>query len=190
MKSLQLIECGSMSEMLGPDESLCDDLDSSSLGIITDFTQVKPLVIDAHASAVEAERLMRMTHVRLKLVTDDEGRLVGVVSHKDLDGQEVMKQVANGFAREELVVSDFMVPLSSLTALTYQELEMASIRDVLATLGESTRQHCLVVDSELRKVRGIVSVSNIIRLLRLPIELSGSSTFRDVYRKVRGLYSV
>ena len=187
MKSLHLIECGNTNELLAPNEALCDDLDSSSLSIITDFTHVKPLVIDAHACAIEAERLMRMTHVRLKLVVDEHSALVGIVSHKDIDSQEVMKRVANGFTREELVVSDFMIPLNALTALAYQELENASIRDVLVTLGESTRQHCLVVDSEVQKIRGIVSVSNIIRLLRLPIELSGSSTFRDVYRKVKGL---
>lgn len=57
---------------------------------------------------------MLQAHVRLKLVVDDHGAFVGLVSLADLDDQEKVKKVAEGFNRRDLAVADFMRPRDSL----------------------------------------------------------------------------
>ena len=166
---------------------------SPALEVFTDFHTVTPLVIDSDTPALQAERLMQMAHVRLKIVVDKKEHFLGVVSLDDLNDQEVIKRISQGYRRAELLVSDFMRPRESLKAFAFSELETSTIQDVIDALEQSGEQHCLVVDLESHEIRGIISASDIARKLKLPIDIKKRSNFAEIshtiYCQVHGTES-
>jgi len=90
--------------------------------------------------------------------------------------------VALGFDRHELVVGDFMRPRHTLDALDHAELESGRIADVLQRLCEVEQQHCLVLDAGRRRVRGLISASDIVRKMRLPLDLVERISFARIHR--------
>jgi len=56
-----------------------------ALSILTDFTQHRPLVIRSNVKAVELEKLMKQSHVKMKLVIDTQLNMIrGVISARDI----------------------------------------------------------------------------------------------------------
>lgn len=181
MKSLHLYETHAIDQLVRPEEARSISVTSSACEVITDFTKTQPLMLLSSASAVEAEQLMRKTHVRLKLVIDDNACFLGVVGLEDLNSQEVIKKLAAGFTREDLTVADFMRPRSALRAFDINELERSTIADVVQALKSSGYQHCLVVDRKRHSIRGVISASDIARKLNLPLDLSCASNFAAIF---------
>ena len=70
---------------------------------------------------------------------------------------------------------------NDLSALDYNQLANATIGDVISALKNSGQQHCLVVDKESNKIRGIFSASDISRMLQLPIDIQEKSSFYKVF---------
>lgn len=157
------------------------DLDSAALEVVTDFQHVSPVTVGPDVLIDQVHGLMLAAHVRLILVTDPPDHCLGAISVEDIDQQRVIREVSQGFSREELTAKDFMRPRASLRAFDYGELTAASIRDVIAALEDSGEQHCLVIDRETRRIRGIISASDVARTLRVPIRLEKSPSFARIF---------
>lgn len=157
-------------------------LDSSALQVFTDFLVHKPLVVNYRMPARELEGSMRQQHVRLKLVVDEYETFIGLVSLDDLNGPEIIKRVALGYDRNELVVGDFMRARHTLWALDYGMLERGRTGNLLSFLQQLDQQHCLVLDRDGCRVRGLISASDIVRKLKLPLDLAEGISFMRVYR--------
>ena len=185
MRKLNFYPTEPIDELAWPEESKQITEDSPALEVFTDFTQSKPLVIDAQTTAVEAEQLMLKAHVRLKLVVDSDNHFLGVISLDDINQQEQVKQIANGAQRMELALTDFMHPRESIKAFDFHELSQACISQVIDALQESGERHCLVVDHQTHKIRGIISASDIARKLHLPINIASKSSFVDIFSAVK-----
>ena len=155
--------------------------ESPALAIFTDFEAHKPLVIEDNTSAIEAENLMLKAHVRMKIVVDRNNNFLGIVSLKDLSEQEMIKKVSAGHERPDLMVTDFMQKKCDLCAFDFEELEVATIRDVIDVLEESANQHCIVIDRERHQIRGLISASDIARKLHIPVDISKKPTFMKVF---------
>jgi len=181
MKNFEFFSLADYDELCWPERSNDLTLESPAVSIFTDFTIQKPLVIEANLSAVEAETLMRRAHVRLKIVVDKFNNFLGLVSVDDLCGQEVMKRVGQGFNRENILVSELMHAKEKLKALSYKEIQHASIGDIVIALQELGSQHCLVIDHENNKIRGIFSSNEIARKLRILVDTGIKSTFSGLY---------
>ena len=82
--------------------------------------------------------------------------------------------------REELTVHDFMRPKMSLMSFDFTELTHSSVGDVIETLKDYGQHHCLVMDRDTHEVRGVISVSDIARELRLPLDIQGRPTFAEL----------
>ncbi|MEQ9465478.1 MAG: CBS domain-containing protein [Haliea sp.] len=181
MKKLHLYPTFEIDELEYPEEAGGLSLASSALDFFTDFHDITPLVILDSMTAIEANKLMRQTHVRMKFVVNNSGHLLGVVSAEDLIERRIIVKVSEGFAREKIPVSEFMTCKRTMKALDYAEVASARISDVIAALKQSGEQHCLVVDRNKHRVRGIFSASDISRKLHLPINIQEKSSFYRVF---------
>lgn len=171
----------SIDQLAWPETSTGLSLDSPALAVMTDFQYHQPRFVDGDDSASAVEQAMLRAHVRLQLVVDDHLQFLGLVSLDDLNSQEILKRVANGYGREDLSARDFMRPRGDLRALDYQELRKASVRDLVETLKDNEHQHYLVVDRNSHRIRGVISSSDLARKLQLDIQVHKGSSFVAIY---------
>src|SRR5690554_3547678 len=147
-----------------PEQAPRHTLHSKAVKLIADFFFIEPIVINSSCSAIKARNTMIRTHVRLQLVVDDQMKFVGIISSQDLSEQNILsKSTLKSTAAAEFLVSDFMQRKQDLLALSIHEIQDVSIRNVIDFLKDNHQQHCLVVDPEMKQVRGIFSASDISR---------------------------
>ncbi len=188
MKNLTLHPLGDIDEVASPEIKASMDLSTPATSVFTDFSIYHPFDLPYNTPAREAIYLMQVAHVRLKFVVDETGHFLGIVSTQELNNQEIIKKVAAKYKEDELTVATFMRPKAELSAISYEELQLANIGDVLKVLQKHNRQHCLVVNQHNKKIQGIISSSDIARQLRMPSELMSSPDFIDVFKVKRPAY--
>jgi predicted transcriptional regulator len=188
MKNLTLHPLGDIDEVASPVFKASMDLTTPATAVFTDFSIYHPFDLHYKTPAREGMYLMQVAHVRLKFVVDDNGHFLGIVSTQELNNQEIIKKVAAGFKEDELTVGSFMKPKTEVSAISYEELQQATIGDVLRVLQKHNRQHCLVVNQDNNKIQGIISSSDIARQLRMPSDLMSSPDFIDVFKVKRPAY--
>ncbi|BCE00890.1 hypothetical protein [Marinicellulosiphila megalodicopiae] len=142
-------------------------LDSNSQTILTDFHFIKPLVITSDLLAIEAEKLMRQSHVRFKLVTNASNQWVGTISLKELNNEAIIKKVSEGESRNDILVSDLMTHKTQTLCLEFDQFKFMTIRKLLSHLKDSNLTHCLIADSPNGEIRGLISASHIAKSLHI-----------------------
>jgi len=186
MKNLKLVTLDTVDRIVTPNDFKKITLDSPATEIFTDFKLFNPLMIEANTKAVDALHLMLKAHVHLKIVISESNDFVGVLSSYDVSEQRIMHRVALGHDREEILVSDLMLPRNELMAFDIVELEHSTVNDVIEALKQNGLRHCLVMDSKNHHIRGIISSSDIARKLHIPIEISSNVTFAKIFKAVNG----
>lgn len=185
MKSLKVLNLDSQDHLVHPEEFSEVKLESPALSIFTDFKTHQPLEIEGDIQAVQAEFLMRKAHVQLQLVVDKSEELIGMVSYDDLSEANLMLRQAKGHHREDIQVKHLMIPREHIKALSYDQLQLCTIGDVIHTLQQHHQQHCLVVDQEHHHIRGIVSAGDIARRLHIALEIENVPTFVDIFHAAK-----
>ena len=149
-------------------------IDAAALSVLTDLRQIPVATIDPEAPVDAANRFMIRRGVRLLLVSDDERRVLGLITSNDILGEKpVQFALERGIKRQEIRVRDIMTPSERLEVLHYADLVHAEVGHVVATLQRAGRQHALVsdlgTDGKTETVRGIFSASQIARQLGVAI---------------------
>ena len=181
MHALNLYKTESIDTLAWPVVENTITVNSSAMAVFTDFKQHLPHVLDARTPAIKADSIMRQSHVRMMLVVNSENRFIGIVTSHDVGEQQVVQRLSElKVKREELTIYDFMRPKTSLMSFDYTELTHSSVGDVIETLKDYGQHHCLVMDRESHEVRGVISVSDIARELRLPLDIQGRPTFAEL----------
>ncbi len=157
-------------------------LRSSALSIFTDFHYYPPLVVGSEEKALDIEKQMQRSHVKMKLVLDSNDHFIGIVTLADLNAQKIMQQVAQGADRDALRAIDFMQPRSVLQAFEFESLVKATVGDIIKTLENNGQHHCLVISQQAHEIRGVISVSDIARRLKVPINIQKHPTFSKLSR--------
>lgn len=181
MKTLNVYQTTEADILAWPEATPDLTINSPALLFFTDFNQVEPLVIDSSIAAIEVKRLMQKAHVKTKLVVNQAGTFIGLISTDDLIDRKIVQKVSEGSKREDIALEDLMIPRRKLKALDYTEITNVSIATVINTLKESGEQHCLVIDRQNHKIRGFFSASDISRKLHLPINIQNKSNFYKVF---------
>ena len=182
MKSLDLYTIEKIDHIVTPENYEHLTLDSSAVEIFTDFREFHPLVVDSDTKAVEAKFLMEKSHVNLKIVLNSEMRLCGVVGLDDLSEQRLVTEVSKGKTREDILVTDIMLPRADMMAFDYHEVRRSSVQHILSTLKHNNLQYCLVVDHEAHEIRGIISANEIARKLNIPLLMNPpAGTFSEIF---------
>lgn len=166
-------------DLASPKDQIGLSMESSALEFFTDFTKSEPLVIDSSATALEVKSQMQKEHVWMKLVLNEQGHFIGIITADDLADRVIVQKISEGFKREEILVTELMVPKRALKALDYSQVSRANIADVVAVLKDSGQQHCLVVDKG--EVRGVFSARDLSKKLHLPITIVDKSMFLKVF---------
>ncbi|MEJ2418884.1 MAG: CBS domain-containing protein [Exilibacterium sp.] len=181
MNTLNFLTIEPKDHLVQPEEFAGITPDSPAATIFTDFREHAPPVINAEMTAVEAERLMSNEYVSLKLVVDSNREFIGLVTYEQLCSQNILKQVANGYSREEIKVTDLMIPRERVSAIDYSELNGSTIAELVATLKLHGEYFCLVVDKEEHHIRGVISASEIAKRLHVPVVIERSPTFAEIF---------
>jgi len=181
MKNIKLVELDTEAHLVQPEEFHEVSLASLARNIFTDFKKHKPLVIDADTSASDALYIMKKSHVRLQIVVDNNGEMIGTISQNELDEQQFLIQLNKGYDRDLILVRDLMLPRAEIKALDYKLLDVISISDLVESLQKNGMQHCLVLDSETNQIRGVISATDIARRLHIPLEIQLPKTFADIF---------
>ena len=184
MKNMTLYPMAEISELAWPKQPKALSLDTPAEVFFTDFETVQPRIIEATTSALDAKKVMMKTHIRLLFVVNDADHFVGVITADDLIERKIVQQVSLGFRREDIEVTDLMTPKRQLFALDIAAVQRATINDVIRVLKDSHQQHCLVIDSEEPKIRGIFSTTDISRKLNLHIDTENRSDFYKVFEVI------
>jgi CBS domain-containing protein len=149
-------------------------LDSPAIEVMTDLRQVAAATIRADATIVQANRAMIARGVRLLLVVDVTGAVLGLLTAHDIVGEKPVNLLHETRGKhDDLTVAELMVPTSAIDVLDIDVVRRSEVGHLIATLKEAGRQHALVVDRDplTREefVRGIFSATQIGRQLGMPI---------------------
>ena len=152
-------------------------LDDPAATVMTDLSRVPACTVGRSTPLNGAVALMIERKVRLLLVCEPDGKIVGLLTSRDLCGGKPERILTkSGGAREDLVAADVMTLRPKLEALLMEDVSRARVGDIIATLRQVDRQHALVLDGDVeleeRAVRGIFSLSHIGLRLGLNIDPS------------------
>ena len=155
--------------------------------VMTDLKVVTPFQIDPAASLDEVGEKMVSCGVRLLFVSDQENRLLGLITSTDILGEKPVLYVnEHRVSRDSLKAKHVMTPLNKLEAIPFTQVERASVGDVVAALKDCRRHHMLVLESreECDCVRGIFSITQVGRQLGTEINPSLRANSFSQIRKV------
>lgn len=165
---------------------------SPAIDVMTDLARMPPATIDPHSSLHQANQAMILRGVRLLLVTENTGRISGVVTSRDLLGEKPVRVAqARHARRDELEVRDVMTQLEDMEAIDMADVARSQVGHIVSTLKACGRQHTLVVERDgagQQVLRGIFSVSQIAR--QLGVELSTheiARTFAEIEAAFAGI---
>jgi CBS domain containing-hemolysin-like protein len=175
MKTLTYVSTKDINNLIWPATTEDINIYSSALSVFTDFTTAGPRVIESSTRADELVQLMKKEHVRMKIVVDTDNHFIGVISLDDLSEDVFIKQIANGFKRSELMVADLMRAKEELLALSYTSLKNSDIESLLFSQRHNLLQHLLVIDEDTKAIRGVISSNDVVRQLRLDVDVAFSS---------------
>lgn len=186
MKTLNLFAVDDSLHLVYPEEFHYLTPEDPAMTVFTDFKQHTPQSVSYDVLADEAEVSMRQSHVRLKVVLDADGEMIGAISLNELDEQHFFQVFQlEGLKRNEVQVKDLMIPRHKLKALDYAELSRASVQNLMDTMKENYQQHCLVVDTERGQIRGLISATDIARRLHIPVEIGRPTSFYDIFMAMK-----
>ena len=165
--------------------------DDPALSVMTDLSQVTAFTAELSTPLDKGLDIMIKRGIRILLVCDADGNIVGLLTSRDIDGDKPERILAKaGGVREDLRVADIMTLRPKLEALLMEDVRRARVGDIIATLREVGRQHALVLDDDPETgkpaVRGIFSLSQIGLRLGLDIDPSRQPTTYADLEKVGG----
>ena len=180
MKYLSLINLSPNDHLICPDEFLDITWDSPAIKVMTDFRKERPHIIDANTAAIDAQSFMANIHVNVLLVVDENLSLVGLLSPEVLSESGMVRLVAQGNRRDEIRVSDVMLPRYAIKALDYATVCQSTIRDIIHTLKSSGHKYCLVIHGSKHQVCGLFNASDIAKSTHTPIVIEQRSSLADI----------
>ena len=167
-------------------------VESPATEAMTDLSKVPSATIFVEATLEGANRSMLARGVRLLLVVGDDNRIIGVATSVDVLGEKpVLTAQKRRCHRNDLRISDVMVPVDKMEALNINDVKHAVVGDIVATLKADGRAHALVVgkNEEGKQILlGIFSVSQIARQLGVPLNTHETArTFAEIEAVIAGI---
>jgi CBS domain-containing protein len=165
---------------------------SYALEVMTDLRFIPAATVEPGAGLEAALGLMIARGVRLLLVKDEDERLAGLITARDIEGPRPKEiEAREGIAHADLTVARVMTPAAEIEVLPMEEVLHARVGNIITTLKHSWRQHALVVealpDRERPLLRGVFSASQIARQLGIALsDFELSHTFADIDRAISG----
>ncbi len=119
-----------------------------------------PVQIKHDATVYEAAKLMESKNIASLIVVDDDGRVLGIVTAKDI----VLRVVAKGLDPREVRMRDIV---SSPVTVVEPDAPLKTVVNMMIGTGHG---HIPVVDSSGRAI-GIVTVDDVLKIVPELLEL-------------------
>jgi CBS domain containing-hemolysin-like protein len=160
-------------------------VDSPAIEVMTDLQQVSAATTAPDAPLSQATQTMVSRGVRLLLVTEIGGNIVGLITARDTMGERPIKHIQlHGGKHGDLKVRDCMTPIDDIEVLSMSDVLRAEVGHVVATLKSVGRQHAMVIDVDAgsnEQIRGIFSITQIGRQLGIPLQaFEVAKTFAEI----------
>lgn len=153
-------------------------MNAPATDVMTDLSQVPVISIEADAGIDDALQRMIHTRVRMLVVFNAEGDLVGLITSRDITGEKPVDYVSrHRVARDQVRVADIMTPRDAVDVLHMADVARARVGDIIETLREQGRQHAIAIEKTSSGewvLRGIFSTTHIGRRLGISVEASGA----------------
>lgn len=166
-------------------------VDSSALEVMTDLSKIPAATVSPDDALSNANQSMLLRGVRQLIVSDSQGKILGVITATDLLGERpVLVAQSRGIKRSELLVGDVMTPMEKMEVLQLADVMRAEVGHIVATLKSASRVHALVVEerNEQQVLRGIFSASQIARQLGVPVvSHEAARTFAEIEAAISGV---
>lgn len=149
--------------------------DSPAIDVMTDLSQTSAVTVSPAKNVDDALQVMVHKGVRLLLVEDLDGMVMGLITATDIQGEKPMKfSQESGVRHAEVLVRDIMIPIANVEVMDMDEVRHSQVGDIVKTLTQAGRQHALVVEhrdgDQGVYIRGIYSTSQISRQLGVKVE--------------------
>lgn len=172
MKKLTISRLDRLDHLVSPYEFSDWTEQSPVLSLMEDFRVHPPHTVRYNLGAAEASRQMTMEGVTGKLVADQHGELVGLLTDDRLSDQSfLIMQATQRATRQELTVADMMQPRAEIPVLEYDALQSALVGDLVRTLRETGEAYCLVLDRDKHHIRGLISLREIAERLHKTLDV-------------------
>lgn len=166
-------------------------VDSSALEVMTDLSKIPAATVSPDDALSNANQSMLLRGVRQLIVSDSQGKILGVITATDLLGERpVLVAQSRGIKRSELLVGDVMTPMEKMEVLQLADVMRAEVGHIVATLKSASRVHALVVEERngQQVLRGIFSASQIARQLGIPVvSHEAARTFAEIEAAISGV---
>ena len=139
---------------------------------MTDLRTIKAFQIHPSASLQQVNDKMIACGVRLLFVTDNQNKLVGLITATDILGEKPLLYVTrHGGSREDINADDIMTPLDKLEAIPFSQVLNSHVSDIVTALKDCRRHHMLVVEGHngIQTIRGLFSVTQVAKQLGIEI---------------------
>lgn len=127
-----------------------------------DIMSTPPVTASPHETASAAARIMIEKNVGSLIITDERGSLLGIVTKTDL----VRGVVAPGRDPGSVMLGEIM------TRNPYYVTTDSLVKEAAEIMGSYGIGHLPVIDAESRKVVGVISMRDIVRLAPHYIDLA------------------
>ena len=151
--------------------------DSPAVTVMTDLRKVRAITINPETPIDAALTVMIHAKVRLLVVIDASGVIVGLASAQELTGEKPLR-VANDerIHRDAVSVAQVMTRSAEIQPLNIRDVEHATVSDIVMHLIQAHKQHALVIESSEEGDRyhacGLFSATQIGRQLGQDINVS------------------
>jgi CBS-domain-containing membrane protein len=163
-------------------------LNSAATLLMTDFTKTSATTASDSISVNDALELMRANRIRALMLIGHNGEFSGVIRAMDLMGRKPMQYASEaGIRRTDVLVKNIMLPKYKMKAVNRNDIEHATIGEVMKTFLALGEQHLLVVEGidEHMMISGMFSVSDFKRNLEINIDPPlVAYTFSDIERVI------
>lgn len=152
-------------------------MNAPATDVMTDLSQTPVVSIEADAGIDEALQRMVYARVRMLVVFNTLGEMVGLITSRDITGEKAMDFVSrHRMARDQVRVGDIMTPREEVDVLYMADVSRARVGDIVETLHAQGRQHAIAIERTRTgecALRGIFSATHIGRRLGIEVEASG-----------------
>lgn len=147
---------------------------SPALDVMTDLRLTTAVTVSPAKTVDDALQIMVHKGVRLLLVEDLDGRVMGLITSSDIQGEKPLRySQESGVMHSDILVADIMTPIQQIEVMRIEDVRSSHVGDVVKTLTSADRQHALVVETQEGDmgvlIRGIFSTSQISRQIGMPI---------------------
>ncbi|CAI87889.1 MULTISPECIES: CBS domain-containing protein [Pseudoalteromonas] len=161
------------------------DLTSPAIKMINNFTNKIPVRASFDTTIEQALKQLNVQPSNFILVTDEQHKLIGIVSSADLQSSKTMIIAQRiGLPRSEVNLHHLMTPLTNLLGVSMQSLSYACIGDALQTM-EHRGAMFLLVTTANNEICGLISAREIAKTLQIPVHITPiANSFSEVLESV------